>query len=100
MTGHTSGKGLAQRHETNHSPWHILFPLSIAGRIMSVITEKVLPMSPVHLLPMSPVYTPGIRRTVLIIYNAPVSRMTRSVVNSVFTNYKAIVSRAELFEKL
>ena len=26
---------------------------------MPLVTEKVLPMSPVHLLPMSPVYTKG-----------------------------------------
>src|SRR5207249_10301106 len=52
-----SHKLLAQRHETNHSPRHKLSPLSISGRTMPLVTEKVLPMSPVHLLPMSPVYT-------------------------------------------
>src|SRR5437588_260796 len=34
-----------------------LSPLSISGRTMPLVTEKVLPMSLVHLLPMSPVYT-------------------------------------------
>src|SRR5438128_8490075 len=52
-----SHKLLAQRHETNHSPRHKLSPLSISGRTMPLVTEKVLPMSLVHLLPMSPVYT-------------------------------------------
>src|SRR5688500_6962502 len=52
-------KLLAQRHEAKHSPRHKFFPLSIAGRIMPSVIEKVLPMSPVHLLPMSPVHTKG-----------------------------------------
>src|SRR5437773_12461428 len=50
-------KILTQRHVTNHSPRHKLSPLSISGRTMPLVTEKVLPMSLVHLLPMSPVYT-------------------------------------------
>src|SRR5918996_1677928 len=57
-----SHKLLAQRHETNHSPRHKLSPLSLSGRTMPLVTEKVLPMSPVHLLPMSPVYTPFLQR--------------------------------------
>src|SRR5439155_1750223 len=39
-----SHKLLAQRHETNHSPRHKLSPLSISGRTMPLVTEKVLPM--------------------------------------------------------
>src|SRR5918996_1288925 len=54
-----SHKLLAQRHETNNAPRHAVLPLASSGRIMPVVMEKVLPMSPVHLLPMFPVYTKG-----------------------------------------
>src|SRR5207247_5097378 len=48
-------KLFAQRHETNHSPRHKFSLLSISARTMLLVTEEVLPMSPLHLSLMSQV---------------------------------------------